>query len=220
MHFQVANCDTLDFEPKLTTKLKGSTRRRGNPALTATLTQDPNGESNIRRAVVALPSSEILDQKHIRTVCTRVQFAAERCPAGSIYGHARAITPLLDDPVEGPVYLRSSSNPLPDLVAALRKDRLLKPIEIDLVGKIDSINGGIRTTFAAIPDTPVSRFTLSMQGGKKGLLQNSRNLCRGAGRTSAKILGQNGDHADQAPPLKAACGKKARTKPTNKRGTR
>jgi hypothetical protein len=211
MHFQVANCDTLDFEPRLRTTLKGSTKRRGHPALTATLTQEPDGESNIARAVVTLPHSELLDQSHIRTVCTRVQFAAGSCPADSIYGQARAITPLLDYPVEGPVYLRSSANKLPDLVAAL-KGPAWQPVEIDLVGKIDSIKGALRTTFASIPDTPVSKFVLSMQGGKKGLLQNTRNLCKGAGRTSAKILGQNGQHANQKPALRAPCKGKARSK--------
>jgi hypothetical protein len=210
-HFQVANCDNLDFEPKLTTRVTGSAKRRGHPALTAKLTQEPDGESNIARAVVTLPHSMLLDQSHIRTVCTRVQFAADSCPAGSIYGHARAITPLLDYPVEGPVYLRSSSHKLPDLVAALRGPAW-QPIEIDLAGRIDSVNNALRTTFASIPDTPVSKFVLSMQGGKKGLLQNTRNLCRGAGRTSAKILGQNGNHANQAPALRAPCKGKANSK--------
>ena len=203
--FQVANCDTLDFEPKLTAKLAGPTRRGGNPALTATLTQDPKGAANIARAVVTLPHSEFLDQSHIRTVCTRVQFAADACPAASVYGRARAISPLLDKPVEGPVYLRSSSHELPDLVAAL-EGPAEQPIAIDLVGKIDSVGGGIRTTFAAVPDTPVSKFVLSMQGGKKGLLVNSRNLCKATNRATAKILGQNGASANQSPVLQAPCG--------------
>jgi hypothetical protein len=211
MHFQVANCSSLGFEPKLTTRLKGSTKHGGHPALTATLSQEPNGESNISRAVVALPRSEFLDNEHIGTICTRVQFAAESCPAGSVYGRARAISPLLDTPLEGSVYLRSSSHTLPDLVAAL-KGPASQPIEIDLVGRIDSINEGIRTTFASIPDTPVSKFVLSMRGGKKGLLVNSRNLCKGAGRTNVKLLGQNGDRANQRPRLKAPCKSKARGK--------
>lgn len=213
-HFQVANCGTLDFKPKLSTTLKGSTKRSGNPALTATLTQDPSGESNISRAVVTLPHSEFLAQSHIKTVCTRVQFAADKCPAASVYGRARAITPLLDRPLEGPVYLRSSANPLPDLVAAL-KGPPSQPIEVDLVGQIDSINGGIRTTFASIPDTPVSKFVLAMKGGSKGLLENSRNLCqKGAGRTSAKLVGHNGDRANQSPALRPPCKGKARVKRT------
>ena len=65
-----------------------------HPALTATLTQDPDGESNIRRVAVTLPASVPLDLKHIRTVCTRAQFASDQCPARSIYGYARAVTPL------------------------------------------------------------------------------------------------------------------------------
>jgi hypothetical protein len=210
-HFQVANCDTLAYEPKLSTKLSGSTKRGDNPALKATLTQDPSGEANTAKAVVALPHSEFLAQSHIRTICTRVQFAANACPAASIYGHARAITPLLDQPVEGPVYLRSSSNPLPDLVAAL-KGPASQPIEVDLVGRIDSAGGGIRTTFESVPDTPVEKFVLTMQGGKKGLLENSTNLCVGTHRVDAKLTGQNGASANQSPALEAPCKGSARKK--------
>ena len=210
-HFQVANCDTLGYEPKLTTVLTGGTKRGGHPALKATLTQDPSGEANTAKAVVALPHSEFLDNEHIKTICTRVQFAADKCPANSIYGHARAITPLLDQPVEGPVYLRSSSNLLPDLVAAL-KGPASQPIEVDLVGKIDSFNEGIRTTFETVPDTPVSKFVLTMQGGKKGLLVNSTNICKGTHRVQAKLTGQNGASANQNPELQAPCKGKARKK--------
>jgi hypothetical protein len=46
---------------------------------------------------------------------------SKACPAGSIYGKARATSPLLDAPLEGPVYLRSSNHPLPDLVPALQE---------------------------------------------------------------------------------------------------
>jgi len=213
-HFQVANCDTLGYEPKLRTVVKGPVKRGGNPALTATLTQNPNGEANTAKAVVTLPHSEFLDQSHIRTICTRVQFAADNCPAASIYGRARAITPLLDTPVEGPVYLRASSNLLPDLVAALKGPASL-PIEVDLVGKIDSPNQQIRTTFAQVPDTPVSKFVLEMQGGKKGLLVNSTNLCAKQQRVDAKLTGQNGASANQKPALEASCGK-ARTRAAKK----
>ena len=60
-----------------------------------------------------------LDNAHISSPCTRRQFAAEQCPESSILGSATAITPLLDQPLSGPVYLRSSEHKLPDLVAAL-----------------------------------------------------------------------------------------------------
>ncbi|HEY2477977.1 MAG TPA: hypothetical protein VGI17_04540 [Solirubrobacterales bacterium] len=203
--FQVGGCDHLKFTPKLTISLKGSTRRNGNPALTAVVNQ-PIGQTNISRVSVALPHSEFLEQGHIRTNCTRVQFAAEQCPAGSIYGHAEAITPLLDQPLTGPVYLRSSSHRLPDLVAAL-KGPASQPIEIDLDGRIDSVHGGIRTTFESVPDAPVSKFVLKMQGGKKSLLVNSTNICKGNHKATVEMTGQNSLQHNFLTPLKARCGK-------------
>lgn len=204
--FQVGNCVRLGFKPKLALKLKGGTKRSAHPALRATLTMPKRG-ANIARSVVGLPHSEFLDQGHIRTICTRVQFAADRCPAASIYGHARAITPLLDNPLEGSVYLRSSSNPLPDLVADLRGQ-----IHVVLVGRIDSKKGGIRTTFAAVPDAPVSKFVLEMKGGTKGLLVNSTNLCARANRADVRFDGQNGKTADSTPVLANSCAKKRQGK--------
>ncbi len=224
--FQASDCGRLKFKPRLALRLKGGTERSDHPALRATLTMpkwcgrtDRKGKcgpgANIARAVVSLPHSAFLAQDHIRTICTRVQFAAgggggEKCPAGSIYGRARAFSPLLDYPLEGPVYLRSSSNPLPDLVVALDGQ-----IHVDLVGRIDSKNGGIRTTFSGVPDAPVSKFVLSMQGGRKGLLENSTNICRSTNRASVKFDAQNGKFRDFRAPLKADCG---RTKDRPRKG--
>jgi hypothetical protein len=197
--FQLGGCGDLGFGPKLGLSLTGKTRRGAHPALRAVLRM-PKGDANIKQARVALPHSEFLDQAHINTVCTRVQFAAAECPAGAIYGHARAVTPLLDDPLEGPVYLRSSSHRLPDLVADLRGQ-----IHVVLDGRIDSVRGGIRTTFERVPDAPVSKFVLTMKGGAKGLLVNSTSLCHGTDRATVRFVGQNGKVRDLAPPLKGDC---------------
>ena len=202
--FQVGGCGGLKFAPRLSLRLKGSSRRAGFPALTATL-RTGKGEANLRRASVALPHTEFLAQSHINTICTRVQFAADACPAGSVYGRARAITPLLDQPLEGPVYLRSSSHPLPDLVLALHGQ-----LDIDLVGRIDSHNGGIRTTFSAVPDAPVTKFVLRMRGGKKSLLENSRNLCAAPARATVKMDAQNGKTHDFRPKLHINCARKSK----------
>jgi hypothetical protein len=209
--FQVANCAGLGFKPKLSFKLKGGTHRGDYPAFSATLTARP-GDANIAKTAVTLPHSEFLAQEHIRTICTRVQFAADACPPESIYGKARAITPLLGQPLEGPVYLRSSSHPLPDLVAKLNGQ-----FEVDLVGRIDSVNQGIRNTFSVVPDAPVSKFTLSMQGGKKGLLVNSRNLCKDSGKAAVRMVAQNGKMSLSRPSLRTSCrkasGRKGAAKP-------
>jgi hypothetical protein len=191
--FQAADCASLGFAPKLKLSLIGGTKRADVPKFKAVLTPR-KGDANIGRAQVTLPHSAFLEQGHIKTICTRVQFKegakpGERCPAGSVYGYAQAITPLLDEPVQGPVYLRSSNNPLPDLVAALDSGK----IHVDLVGRIDSVKGGrIRNTFDVVPDAPVTKFTLTMQGGKKGLIVNSTNLCASTNKAIADFTGQNG----------------------------
>jgi hypothetical protein len=208
--FGVSGCENLAFKPKLALRLFGGTHRSAHPRLVAKLTYPPgSGYANIAGASVALPHSEFLDQAHIRTVCTRVQFAAHQCPQGAIYGHAEAVTPLLDNPVSGPVYLRSSDNPLPDLVAALRGPDN-QPIEVVLDGRVDSVHGGIRSTFEAVPDQPVSSFTLNMQGGKKGLLVNSRDICKSVNKANAVFTAQNGRTTTLRPVLQNSCGKAAK----------
>jgi hypothetical protein len=204
--FQVANCDSLGFKPKLSLSLRGGTKRGDTPRLKAVL-KARKGDANIGRAQVTLPHSAFLEQAHIRTVCTRVQFAAgggdgEQCPKGSIYGRATAISPLLDERLKGRVYLRSSNNPLPDLVTALHS----RKVDINLVGRIDSVDGGIRTTFAAVPDAPVAKFTLEMRGGQKGLIVNSTDICNRKHRADVAFEGQNGRLREFRPLVKARCG--------------
>jgi len=209
--FQVGDCAALGFRPKLSISLAGKTRRAGSPALTAVVTYPKKGDyANIARTSVALPASEFLAQEHIRTVCTRVQFNAgagggAECPKGSVYGKARAFSPLLDRPLQGPVYLRANGGEreLPDLVAALDGQ-----IHVDLVGYIDTNpkTGGIRTTFAKVPDAPVSKFVLKMPAGEKSLLSNSTNICRSEHRAIVKMDGQNGRVHDFRPLVRARCG--------------
>jgi hypothetical protein len=210
--FQASACDKLGFKPDLKLSLKGGTKRSDHPALKAVLNYPKGNYANIAKAVVSLPHSEFLAQNHIKTICTRVQFAADQCPAGSIYGFVTATTPLLDAPLSGPLYLRSSDHPLPDLVAALHGQ-----IDVDLVGRIDSKNGGIRTTFDAVPDAPVSKFVLTMQGGKKGLLENSRNLCRTVNKADVKFTAQNGMTSNSKPVLTNSCKKAKKHKGAKKK---
>jgi len=207
--FQAADCANLGFKPSLSLQLLGSTKRTGNPRLKAVLKARP-GDANIGRAQVTLPSSAFLEQAHIRTVCTRVQFRAgagngEQCPKASKYGRVKATSPLLDEQLSGPVFLRSSDNELPDLVAALHSSK----VDINVVGRIDSLNGRLRSTFETVPDAPVTKFVLEMQGGNKGLIVNSTNICKQEQRAIAAFKGQNGRRQEFKPLVKAQCkGKK------------
>ena len=208
--FQVGECGALGFKPHVRLRLRGSTKRAKYQQLTATVTYPDGAYANIARASVGLSHSAFLAQEHIRTICTRVQFAARACPPASIYGSAEAVTPLLNQPLKGPVYLRASNNPLPDLVAALRGPDS-QPIEVELAGRTDTLHGGLRTSFNFVPDAPVSRFTMRLFGGKKSLIVNSRDLCKGPKqRATARFAAQNGLRYGLRPVIHNSCGKQHR----------
>jgi hypothetical protein len=159
------------------------------------------GEANSKVISVALPKGEQLDNSHLETVCTKVDFANDTCPAGSQVGNVEVETPLIDEPLKGFAYLRSSSEGLPDLALKMKGQ-----VEIQSVAKIDSINEGLRSTFKTVPDIPFSRITLNLAGGKKGLLQNSENLCGANKKATVKMTGQNGAHVDEKLKLDIDCG--------------
>jgi hypothetical protein len=191
-------CEKLKFRPKLKLRLFGATHRNQHPRLRSALLTRP-GDANIARASVALPHAIFLDQASLNQICTRVQFAASDCPKKSVYGHARAFSPLLGKPLEGPVYLRSSNNLSPDMVAHLEGQ-----VDIDLVGRIDSYKGGIRTTFDRVPDVPVTKFVLTVTGGKHGLLVASESLCKPV-RAIVQLKGQNGKKANKRTKVRTPC---------------
>jgi hypothetical protein len=215
--FQAADCAALPFKPKLRFKLKGPTKRSGTPSLRAHVAMNGFGEAAIRYAQVTLPKSEFLDQGHIGTICTRVQFRegnvpGEKCPAASIYGTVIARTPILEQPLAGPIFLRSSEHELPDLVAALHGQ-----IDIALVGRIDTgKNGGIRNTFEFVPDAPVSSADFIFFGGRKGLLENSRNLCKSTNRVGVLLKAHSGKRLSYKTPLRPT-GCKKKTKKSKRR---
>ena len=213
--YQAAGCRALGFKPRLGLKLRGGTRRGKFPKLRAVYAPRKKGDANLRRLALAFPRSEFIEQGHFRTICTRVQFAAagghgEACPRASVYGHVRVWTPLLAEPLKGPVYLRSSSHNLPDAVFALHG-----LVDLEVAVRIDSAHGRLRATVQNAPDAPVSHAIVDMQGGQKGLFVNSTDICRGKRRARANMKGQNGRTLLARPQVRAlSCRKGKRRRHT------
>jgi hypothetical protein len=141
--------------------------------------------------------------------------AGEDAAARSVPAAARGVRGRGERAPEGPVYLRSSEHKLPDLLASLNGQ-----IDVALQGKVDSAhNHALRNTFEVVPDAPVSRFVLSMQGGHKGLLVNSENLCSPNAKVHAlaDFTAQNGKLSDTTPTVQNSC-KSAKHKKGHKRG--
>jgi hypothetical protein len=192
--FQLLNCAGLGFRPRLALQVGGATKRAGYPSLRAVYRPRP-GDANTRAASATLPKAFFLEQAHIARICSTVQFAARACPRSSVYGHARAISPLLAEPLEGPVYLRTSSHRLPDLVADLHG-----LVDVEVAGRIGS-RGGLNAVFENLPDAPISKFVLTMKGGRKGLIVNSRDICAGrrGNRAAVELDAHNGKVSDIGP---------------------
>ena len=131
-------------------------------------------------------------------------------PAESVYGHVKAYTPLSGRADEQET--RSCAPPanvLPDLVFALKGHG----VEVDVAGKIDSVNGGLRGTFTSIPDAPVSKFELTLAAGKQGLLVvSARNLCAKKQLANSKFIGHANRGLAWHPEVRADCKTKKRGK--------
>jgi hypothetical protein len=199
--YQASDCERLGFQPSLSLQMQGAMGPGGHPRLIATL-RPRKGDSNIAQASVALPHAAALDQAHIGTICAVTQYEAGECPKQSIYGYAEARSPLIEEPLKGPIYLRADdeARELPDLVAALRGQ-----VDIDLVGHIDTFQSGFRESFQRVPDAPLTSLTLKMNGGSSGLLVNSENLCASPHQAVVRMAGQNGRVHDFNPLLRPSC---------------
>lgn len=192
--YQVGGCSRLAFAPRASARLLGSTRRGAHPGLRVAVAPSRAGAA-LRRVGFTLPSTQLLDSTHIRGIC-----AAEPCGASSRYGRLQVWSPLLDEPLAGPVFLRAGPHRLPDLSAALRGE-----VEMDLVGRLDSVRGRLRGTFQALPDAPLSRAVLTMRGGPRGLFVNTGGFCARQPRVELATLAHNGDSRNLQPRLRGRC---------------
>jgi hypothetical protein len=171
VHFQATGCGSLSFNPRVALRLSGGVGRNGHPALRAVL-RARAGEAGLAGAAFTLPPGELLDLTRIRAICGR-RLPAERCPGGSRLGHARIWSPLLDVPLEGPVYLREPRHRLPDLLADLRSGH----IHLVLHAHAAAPGGSLRLRFSALPDVPFSKAVVTLDGGRRGIIVNSESLC-------------------------------------------
>jgi hypothetical protein len=215
-HFQVGDCGTLAFKPKLELALAGATKPRARPALKATLSFPGKGNSaNLATASLTLPKSLRLVKSRLGALCGQAQFAAHSCPPASVLGSAKATTPLLAAPLQGPVYLGSNGpKQPPELLADLGG-----AVHVVLAGRLGATKAGaVRAGFEALPDAPLSKFVLSIDGGKKGLLENAADLCARTNRVAVVLDGQNAASSEGSLAVADGCKKagKGKAKGTSK----
>jgi hypothetical protein len=217
--FQAINCATLPFKPSMKIKQVGgkkATRRAANPRLDFEL-KTRNGDANIRTIAVTLSKAFQIDQRHLGNICSEKELAEKECAGRTPIGKATTNTPLLDQPLTGPVYAVSGGGGLPRLAFLLNGQvNLLPRAETDTDSK-----GRLRTVVPTVPDAPIGKFHLTIFGGKNGYLSNTRNLCgKKAPIIDVAYGGQNGKSTTQRVKVKAACKKAKKGKKRSRKHLR
>jgi hypothetical protein len=193
--FQAADCANLVFKPSFQVSTSGKTSKANGASLTVKLAYPnaPQGtQANIRRVKVDLPKQLPSRLTTLQKACTSAQFHTNPagCPAASVVGHARAITPILPVPLEGPAYFVSNGGEaFPNLIMVLQGYGLT----VQLTGNTFINKAGVTSsTFPAIPDQPVTSFELTLPQGPHSALAANGNLCTSKLITPNEFVGQNG----------------------------
>ena len=211
-YLQVVNCTRLPFRPTMAIRLlgkRGEARRAKNPELRFDLTTRP-GDANIKSLSVTLSSAFAIDQRHLGNICSEKELTERNCAGRTPIGKASTVTPLLDQPLSGPVYAVSGSGGLPKIAFILDG-------QVDLVPRAETKTitkggaGRLQTTVPVIPDAPIGHFALTVFGGKKGYLVNTRDICARPPVTQIAYVAQNGKTRSESVKVRAAaCGKESK----------
>ncbi len=162
-----------------------------------------SGQANIAKVAVKLPVQLPSRLTTLRQACLAATFEANpaNCPAGSVVGTAKALTPVLPVPVSGPAFLVShGGEAFPDLVVVLQGDG----VRLDLVGNTSIAHGITSSTFASVPDAPVSSFELKLPEGPHSVLgpnlpaKANGSLCSSKLTMPTTITAQNGARVVQS----------------------
>ena len=202
--FQLANCQNLQFKPKFTVSTSGKTSKAQGASLTAKLTYPTAAQgtqADIKEVKVDLPKQLPSRLTTLQKACTAAQFNTNPagCPTASNIGYAKAITPILPVPLEGPVYFVShGGEAFPSLEIVLQG----YGVTIDLVASTFISKAGITSsTFHTVPDQPVTSFEITLPEGKYSALAANGNLCTAKLAMPTAFVAQNGSEIHQSTPI-------------------
>jgi hypothetical protein len=189
--FQVNSCSALAFKPVFSASSPSKTSRANGASLIVSYTQ-PATEANIKSVVATLPSQLPSRLTTLHQACPEATFAAnpKTCPAGSLVGTANVGTPVLPEKLTGPAYLVSHGGAaFPNLVLILEGDHGVRVI---LEGTTNIKKGITTSTFASVPDVPVSSFELNLPVGPHSALGSFGSLCSKPLYVPIGLTAQNG----------------------------
>jgi hypothetical protein len=216
--FAVAGCAGLHFGPTFTVSTTAHSSRADGASLDAKLVFPANdgAQSNIAHVKVELPKRLPSRLTTLQKACPEATFNTDpaSCPTTSAIGVAKATTPVLPVPLEGPVYFVSHGGAaFPDLVVVLQG----YGVRVDLTAKtFISKQGVTSSTFESIPDVPVNSFELYLPQGPYSALAANGNLCKGALAMPTSFIAQDGAQLKQNTRINVTGCPTTKTKKTKK----
>lgn len=213
--FAVGGCKNLPFDPGFTVATRSPGSKKKGTSFAVKISSE-QGQANIHSVAVKLPKQLPSRLTTIQQACPEATFAANpaTCPAGSLVGYVKGTTPVLPVPVVGPVYLVSHGGAaFPDIEMVLQGEG----VRVDLVGSIDIAHGVTSSTFAGVPDVPITKFEVNFPEGPHSALTTNGSLCPKRGLVMpVTIVGQNGRRLVRSVKV-AVSGKCAAVKPKAKK---
>ena len=184
----VTGCDALAFKPVITATTSGRPTRKRGGSLLVTLKQ-PDGQANLRRVSVQLPKAYAARGTTTAKACLDTVYNANPNDCGPVsrVGTTQAVTPVLPTPLTGHAFLVGHNARLPTLEVQLNGSG----VNIGLSSTI-KFGKGYSSTFPAIPDVPVSSFTINLPQGVNSLLGISGSVCQKPISMPTNYTAQNG----------------------------
>jgi hypothetical protein len=218
--FQVTNCGRLGFAPKFTVSTPGKTSRANGAGLTARIVYPKGAQANIAKVKVNLPKQLPSRLTTLQKACPDSTFNQnpDNCPVASKIGFAKAVTPLLPEPLTGPAYFVSHGGAaFPDLILALKG----YGVNFDLIGTTFINKAGITSSsFKQVPDVPINSFELTLPQGTNSALAANGNLCTAHLVMPTAFIAQDGAEIHQSTPIVATGCPKHKAKKARKASKR
>lgn len=194
--FQAAGCAALQFKPKLSALTHANADKAGGVHLHVRITSTP-GQANIAAVKLDLPKRMVPRLGTLQKACRAAAFEANpaSCPAASVVGSATVLTPVVRQPLSGPVYVVSHGRTAtPEIALVLRGEGVL----VELVGQTSVKHGIASAAFHSLPDVPISELDLLLDAGRHSLLAANlparahASMCGQKLAMPVELTGQNG----------------------------